>query len=235
MNTFALRLVSFILILVPTAWLTAQTRYPLSDYMPNQAGDSLRFENITPNAKDPILIAWPDTMEFRKQRVLKRTESTGSYRLEVVDPAEGWKLFLIGLHDGREMIFDKPLLLLPQQVEHGAVYKASSPFSVFASGRKQGSGVQHYEIKVEGNDSSRTPLRNFDDCLVLTTVAIRTDPDGVRRGYEIKEWYARGFGLIKMAGEAFTLDAKGARTRIVKAAGMLEKAKIGGESYKWNP
>ncbi len=227
------RVLISLFLLACTAWLPAQTRYSLAEYMPNRAGDSLIFENIVPGATAPILISWPDMVEFRKQSVLKRTESTGGYRLETMDPADGWKLFLTGFSNGKEMIYDKPLLLLPPLLEHGAVYKSSSPFSVFSAGRREGSGVQHYEIKVEGNDSSRTPLRNFDDCIVLVTLATRTDPDGVRRGYEIKEWYARGFGLVKMAGEAFALDAKGARTRIVKAAGMLEKARIGGEGYKW--
>lgn len=212
----------------------AQAKYRLSDYMPNHAGDSLLFQNLHPAAKEPILIAWPDTATFKGQIVLERTESTGGRRLEWLDPSEGWKLFLIGLQKNTDMIFEKPLLLLPAEVEHGAVYRSSSPFSVYVAGRKAGAGMQQYEIKVEGHDTSRTPLRNFGECLVLITTANRTDADGVRRGYEIKEWYARDFGLVKMAGEAYTLDAKGARTRVVKAAGMLEKAKINGESYKWN-
>ncbi|HRJ15830.1 MAG TPA: hypothetical protein PLI34_12625 [Saprospiraceae bacterium] len=212
----------------------AQAKYRLADYMPNHAGDSLLFQNLNPAVKEPILIAWPDTATFKGQTVLERTESTGGRRLELLDPAEGWKLFLVGFQKGTDMIFEKPLLLLPAEVEHGAVYRSSSPFSVFSSGRKLGAGIQNYEIKVQGHDTSRTPLRNFGECLVIITTSTRTDTDGVRRGYEIKEWYARDFGLVKMAGEAFTLDAKGARTRVVKAAGMLEKAKVAGESYKWN-
>lgn len=234
MNMFQARVIAAVFVFLPagTVLLQAQDTYRIAEYMPNQLGDSLQFQNIVPGAKDPILIAWPDTVAFRKQLVLKRTESTGSHRLETID-VEGWKIWLIGMGQGREMIFDHPLILLPAVVEHGAAYKASAPFSVFSAGRKQGSGALHYEIQVEGNDSSSTPLQNFADCLVLSTLAIRSDPDGVRRGYEIKEWYAKGFGLVKMAGEAFTLDAKGGRSRVVKAAGVLEKAMIGGQGHKW--
>ena len=126
----------------------AQTKYRLADYMPNHAGDSLLFQNLNPAIKEPILIAWPDTATFKGQTVLERTESTGGRRLELLDPAEGWKLFLIGFQKNTDMIFEKPLLLLPAEVEHGAVYRSSSPFSVFSSGRKLGAGIQNYEIKV---------------------------------------------------------------------------------------
>lgn len=226
--------IALFLILTGCLSLSAQAKYSIAEYMPIQAGDSLVFQNLTPNAKDPILIAWPDTVSFRKQRVLKRIESTGSHRFETIDAVQGWQLYLIGMPNKQEIIFEKPMLLLPAEVEHGKTYTASSPFSLFADGRKYGSGVQQFEIRVDGHDTSRTPLQNFADCLVLTTISIRTDAGGIRRGYELKEWYARGFGLVKMAGEAFALDSKGARTRIVKAAGMLEKAKVAGEGHKWN-
>lgn len=232
MNISPARIVCALFFAASAATLQAQATYPIAAYMPNQLGDSLQFQSIVPGAEGPLLVAWPDTVEFRKQLVLERTESAGSRRLERID-AEGWQIWLIGMGRGREMIFDKPMLLLPAVVEHGAVYKASSPFSLFLDGRRQGGGVQHFEIKVEGHDSSGTPLQNFGDCLLIVTTAIRQDPDGLRRGYEIREWYAKGFGLVKMAGEAFTLDAKGARTRIVKAAALLEKAKIGGVGFKW--
>jgi hypothetical protein len=226
--------ISVLFVLAGCFSLSAQAKYRLVEFMPAQAGDSLVFQNLTPNAKEPILVAWPQTVEFRKQPVLKRTESTGSHRFETVDAEQGWQLYLIGMPNKQDIIFEKPLLLLPAEVEHGKTYKTSSPFSLFSDGRKYGSGIQQFEIRVDGHDTSRTPLQNFAECLVINTISIRTDADGVRRGYELKEWYARGFGLVKMAGEAFVLDSKGARTRIVKAAGMLEKAMIAGEGHKWN-
>lgn len=226
--------IALFLMLAGCLSLSAQAKYQIVEFMPAQPGDSLVFQNLTPNAKEPILIAWPDTASFRKQRVLKRIESTGSHRFETIDAVQGWQLYLIGMPNKQEIIFEKPMLLLPAEVEHGKTYKASSPFSLFSDGRKYGSGVQQFEIRVDGHDTSRTPLQNFADCLVLTTISTRTDADGARRGYELKEWYARGFGLVKMAGEAFVLDSKGVRTRIVKAAGMLEKAKVAGEGHKWN-
>ncbi len=218
-----------------TSVLAAQGKYPVADYLPNHLGDSLRFQIIAPEAGGHFIVAWPDTQVFRKQTVLKRTESTGAWRLETIAPDKGWQWYALSLQRGREMVFETPLLVLPAEAEHGATYRQAANFTVYAGGRKQGGGALTVEVKVEGKDSSRTPLRNFDDCLVIITTLIHTDPDGIRRGYEAKEWYARHFGLVKMAGESFALDSRGNRLRAQKSAIMLEKAKIGGELYRWNP
>ncbi len=236
MHTITPRQVHWLfLFCILTSVVVAQGKYPIADYLPNQLGDSLRFQTVAPEAGGHVMVAWPDTQVFRKQTVLKCTESTGAWRLETVTPDKGWQWYVLSLQRGQEMVFDMPLLVLPAEVEHGATYRQAATFAVYAGGRKQGGGALTIEVKVEGKDSSRTPLRNFDDCLVIVTTLTRTDPDGIRRGAETKAWYARHFGLVKMATESFALDARGNRLRTQKSAIMLEKAKIGGERYRWNP
>jgi hypothetical protein len=223
------------------AWMTflvtptfAQTNYVLADYMPNRVGDSLVFDYFSGGIADSLLVAWPDTQLFKRQLAWKRKESTGAFRLETLDEQQGWQVFLIAPSTRRQFVFDSPAQLLPPAVQHGEVYTSEATFTTLDDGRKQGTGRFQFRVTVQGHDSSKTPLRNFGDCLVISTLATRTDSDGRKSGYELKEWYARNFGLVKMAGEAFNIDAKGNRTNIVKAAATIRKAKIGGVSYKWD-
>lgn len=211
----------------------AQAGYTLHDYMPNSVGDSLVFDYFSGGAADSLLVAWPDTQLFKRQIVWKRTESTGAFRLETIHEQTGWQVFLIAPSTRRQFVFDSPAQLLPPAVQHGEVYTSEAAFTALDDGRKQGTGRFQFQVTVQGHDSSKTPLRNFGDCLVISTLATRTNPDGRKSGYELKEWYARNFGLVKMAGEAFNLDAKGNRTQIVKAAATIQKAKVRGVSYKW--
>jgi len=214
--------------------LVAQTKYNLLEYIPNQLGDSLVFDNFAGGTAQTLAVAWPDTQLFKKQITLKRTESSGAFRLETIDAQRGWQIYLLAPSSRREFLFENPLQLLPPLVEHGASYTGETTYAHIVDGRKQGSGKIRFVVTVQGHDSSKTPLQSFGDCLVISTLVERTDPDGRRSGYELKEWYARNFGLVKMAGDAFNLDAKNTRTQIVKAAAMVKKAKINGIAYKWD-
>jgi hypothetical protein len=226
------RLSSFLLLLFPII-LPAQIVYNICDYLPNGVGDTLVFQHISPNASDSIDVTWPSKHLFRGDSVTLRVESTGGRRLETIDNQAGWRIYMIGFPNRIEHFFNEALTILPPTVKHGETYQSAVEFSLINDGRKQGTGKQEYTIKVEGNDSSSTPFRNFGDCLVLNTLSIQTLPDGTKRGYQLKEWYARDVGLVKMAGEAFQLDSKNNRTRVFKTAGILIKGKVGEASYNW--
>ena len=222
----------FLLLLI-SPLVQAQLTYNILDYIPNGVGDSLVYEQMSSLTPDSLLVAWPSLRALRKDSVLYRIESTGGRRYETLDDTLGWKIYMIGLPNAGDLVLQNGLGILPPVVKHGETYRSSAPFTVIRDGKKQGSGTLEYAITVEGNDSSQTPFRNFGDCLVLNTLSVRTDPDGIRRGYQLKEWYARGLGLVKMAGEAFTLDHRQQRVRVIKAAGILVKGKVGGVSYHW--
>lgn len=226
------RISSFLLLLFPLI-LPAQIVYNICDYLPNGIGDTLVFQHISANANDSLYVTWPSVHLFRGDSVLLRVESTGGRRFETIDNQAGWRIYMTGFPNRIEHIFNEALTILPAKVRHGETYQSAVEFSLSYDGRKQGTGKQEYAITVEGNDSSSTPFRNFGDCLVLNTLSIQTAPDGTKRGYQLKEWYARDVGLVKMAGEAFHLDGKNNRTRVTKAAGILIKGRVGVTSYNW--
>jgi hypothetical protein len=224
------RLSSLLLLLFP-AILPAQIVYNICDYLPNGVGDTLVFQHVSTG--DSIYVSWPSKQLFRGDSVNLRLESTGGRLFETIDYQAGWRIYMTGYPNRIEHIFNEALTILPPTVRHGETYQSAVEFSLINDGRKQGTGKQEYTIKVEGNDSSSTPFRNFGDCLVLNTLSIQTLPDGTKRGYQLKAWYARDVGLVKMAGETFQLDGKNNRTRVIKAAGILIKGRVGETSYNW--
>ncbi len=206
--------------------LTGQPSYRIADYMPMRLGDTLQLQNMLDNKLPPLVATYSDTLRFRGQLAFKRKENN-QFRIEKLDAA-GWKLFAMGLGNGKELVFDQPITLLPATVKQGELIKGEANYILLEAKQKKGSGRQTVEIKVEGNDSSQTPLQNFSDCFVITTTVIRYPAAGAAEGYSIKEWYARNIGLIKAAGDVFSLNAAGKRVPKGKIALMLERAVANG-------
>lgn len=205
----------------------AQT-FQLADYLPLRIGDSLQLQNMLGEKLPPLVITYPDTIRFRGLPVVRRIENGGKQTLERLD-AKGWQWFTIGLDKTREMILESPIMVLPASVEQGENHVWETTYALLENKQKRGGGKIRIEIKVEGNDSSRTPLQNFADCLVFTTTVIRSPTGSPAEGYTIKEWYARDIGLIKAAGEVFAMTSSGKRQSKGRIALMLERAVIKGK------
>jgi hypothetical protein len=218
--------VPLLVALLSAVAMYGQPAYRIADYMPMRLGDTLQLQNMLDEKLPPLVATYSDTLHFKGQFAFKRKENA-QFRIEQLD-AGGWKLFAVGLGGGKEIIFDQPPTLLPATVKQGVVIKLESNYILLETKQKKGSGRQTFEIKVEGNDSSRTPLQNFADCFVITTTVIRYPAGGTTEGYTVKEWYARDIGLIKSAGEVFTVNAAGKRLPKGRVALMLERAVVNG-------
>lgn len=220
------KITTLLAVLLPVFALQAQPAYRIADYMPIRLGDSLQLQNILGENLPPLVATYSDTLRFKGQLAFKRKENA-QFRIEQMD-GTGLKLYAMGLGNGKEIVFDQPLTLLPASVKQGEVIKLESNYIFLENKQKKGAGRQTFEIKVEGNDSSRTPLQNFADCFVITTTAIRYPTGGTPEGYTVKEWFARDVGLVKSAGEVFSINAAGKRLPKGRIALMLERAVVNG-------
>ncbi len=208
-----------------------QQAFSTREYFPNQLGDSLQFANALGEKLPPYVLAWPKKEAFKSDTLLQRTESTGESRLEAYLPGKGLAVYKMDLKEGQEIILERPVILIPDTVRQWQTYKDAAPYAIAENGVKKGSGMFSFEVKVEGADSAKTPLFNFSECLVIHTVAERKDGvTGSVRGYKLKEWYAKGAGLVKVVGEAYWLNPQGKPVKApARIAAMLERALVDGE------
>lgn len=218
----------FTSLLIVLALATGAQTFKLADYLPLRIGDSLQLQNMLGDKLPPLVIAYPDTIRFRGMPVVRRVENGGKQTLERLD-AKGWQWFTMGLDKNKELILESPITILPASVEQGENHVWETSYTLLENKQKRGGGKIRIDIKVEGNDSSRTPLQNFADCLVFTTTVTRTPTGSLAEGYTLKEWYARDIGLIKAAGEVFALTSSGKRQSKGRIALMLERAVIKGK------
>lgn len=217
-------------LLLPLA-VTAQLSFQVSEYRSALPGDTLVLKNMLGEQLEPLIITY-DTVRFRGQLVTRRLDNERIQRLEQFG-ANGWQLFTLGIGAGKELVFETPLLLMPASVKQGQVFEQKVGYAFIEQKQKKGTGTLTYSVKIEGNDSSRTPLQNFADCLVTTTTITRQATGSkIIEGHTIKEWYARGFGLIKAAGETYTINTAGKQQINGHIAIMLERAVVNGQLYE---
>lgn len=206
---------------------TAQSRFLLADYLPNRAGDTLQLRYALPAAKsdEPMLF----TFEAAPEGMLKQLLNGNSFQLWSIDSLHGWAIHQMGEAEGFAHVLEKPLLLAPAVVEQGGEYSGQSAYTTFEKGRRTGSGLLTAVVRVHGHDSSSSHLRNFGDCLVITTTFEHRRPGGVVIGQELKQWLARGVGVVKIAGTRYRKNESGQLRSSEKLAALLEKAFVGGE------
>lgn len=208
-----------------------QQAFAVKDYLPNRLGDSLRLANALGPKLSPYAISWPRKEVFKSDTLLVRMENIGESRLEKYIPGKGFCIFKMSLKEGQEVILERPVVLMPDSVYQWKSYKDAAPYSIVEEGVKKGSGTQTFQVQVEGADSAKTPLFNFSECLVIHTTCERKDGvTGSTRGYKLKEWYAKGVGLVKVVGEYYWLNPQGKPVKAPgKIAAMLEWALVDGQ------
>lgn len=208
-----------------------QQAFAVRDYFPNQLGDSLQLANALGEKLSPYVLAWPRREAFKGDTLLVRRENTGDSRLEEYLPGKGLAVYKMTLKEGQELLLERPVMLIPDSVRQWQTYKDEVPYTLIEKGIKKGTGTQRFEVNVEGANSAITPLFNFSECLVIHTTSERKDgTTGTVRGYKLKEWYAKGIGLVKVVGEYYWLNPQGKPVKPPgKIAAMLERALVNGE------
>lgn len=223
-----MRLIPILCLCCCSAFLQGQQgAFSIADYLPYQVGDSLVYQNAMREDERSVLHL-PGLQFFRGDSLLRVADSRGGYRLERIG-ADGRSMYALFDGKGSEMIFKAPIQWLPAAVQQGHEIDSSYAYTLFEKGRKLRDGQQHLRVTVKGHDSTRTPLRNFADCLLIHTDTYTQLKSGARQGTTTSEWYAKGVGLVKIATETYRTDLKGARTSLQKDAMILYRAKVGGE------
>jgi hypothetical protein len=208
------------------AFALGQRAYHLTDYLRSQVGDTLQLRYAQPQrlADQPMVLTF-DTLPGGLQQRLLGGQPSQTYRL---DSLHGWVLLSLGSAQGRQVVLDEPLRLLPPAVTVGEDYAVQGTYALYERGRPAGKGTIACWVQVHGASASRTYLRNFDDCLVLLTTIEWRLPDGAAEGFELKEWHARGLGLVKASGKEFRKSKTGAILATEHLAAMLERAFVHG-------
>jgi ketosteroid isomerase-like protein len=201
----------------------AQTSYRLPDYMPSHVGDAWQYKNFSKDGLSPIINKVSAARTFRGRHVMQRDENNGDYRLQSWEQGKGLFIHHLYFIGDRTIDYEAPVLLMPAQMRLGASHKSAVKYSYAVKGEVKERGVQTYEVTLEKIDHAVTPLQSYNDCLVLRTVALRRDESGSQKGYDLREWYARGVGAVKVVGELYWKNAAGATTRVFKIDAALEQ------------
>lgn len=214
-------MVKFIIILVLLLFSafgsTAQKSFRIKDYMPQDVGLTWQFRNYVRDGLSPIVLKNSQIVDGK----LRRDENNGDYRLQKLTEKglEVYQLYFVG---ERVIDYEQTILLIPAKVKVGEIYKSESRYTTRVKGQITERGKQTYEVKLEKTEDAETPFRRFKNCLVFRTIALRIDESGTQKGYEIEEWYAKGFGTVKVIGTLFWKNAKGETTRTFQINAELE-------------
>lgn len=203
----------------------AQQQFKTKDYVLNRIGDEWQYKNLAPDGLSPIITKIEAGDAARNSSFVKRTENNGDYRLQKLDKTGLW-IYELYFKGNRFIKYEKPVLLMPAKFVLSKTYRSAIAYQTLLNNQLQDRGQQIYEVTAEKLEAVKVPLGYYKDCLVIRTVALRTDATGSQKGYEIREWHARGVGAVKITGELFWKNAKGEIIRTFKIDAELEKATI---------
>ncbi len=179
------------------------------DYLPNTPGDSIWMEEMPPqtHAFSDFLLVYK-TAFFRNQALQKRSFGNNSFRYEQMEE-EGLKVYLFHFDNGQEYLLEKGLTLFPATLSPNQVFQDEVAYTILEQNIKIGSGVLRYSIVAEGFTTAETPLRNFVDCLTLSVKMTFQHQSGLSLSFDVKEWYAKGVGLVKFISKRQLHEKKG--------------------------
>jgi hypothetical protein len=213
-----------LLLMVCGSQAVAQKTFKLKAYIPNDIAFEWQFKNNVKDGMSPIVVKNAESSRFGDLPTTKRTENNGDYRLQQITK-RGLEVYLLYFVGNRFIEYEKPVLLMPEKLKIGEVYKSETPYKTTVNGELKERGTQTYEVKVEQSEDAKTVLQTFTKCLVIRTIALRIDESGSQKGYELKEWYAKGIGTVKVVGKLFWKNKQGETTRIFQVDAELEKFK----------
>jgi hypothetical protein len=118
-----------------------------------------------------------------------RMGSDRSRRVESFDPEEGYLVHRQAFGRSGEIVYERPLSILPAKLEPGKVHYAEAELL----------GIEDLVI-----DGVRYP-----ECLRVRRHETRMDFSGTQEVYDGTEWYAKGVGLVKLQAERVQKDDRG--------------------------
>jgi hypothetical protein len=128
--------------------------------------------------------------------------------IESFDPEEGLRVHRMGLGRSGELIYERPLPILPARLESGVVHSSRRSFTM-RGGFKLGVGDYYVEAELLGVEDLTLGSEVHPECLRIRRHETRTDFDSSQEVYDATEWYAKGIGLVKVQGERSEKSADG--------------------------
>jgi hypothetical protein len=130
-------------------------------------------------------------------------------RIESYSAEEGLLVHRLGLGRSGEIVYERPLVLLPAKMRSGEVHSSQRRFARMRGGSKEDVGAHYVEAELLGLEELTIGSEVFADCVRIRRHETRMDFGGGQEVYDATEWYARGVGLVKVQGETLEKDPEG--------------------------
>ena len=130
-------------------------------------------------------------------------------RIESFDPEEGLLVHRLGLGRSGELVYERPLVILPARMKPGEVHSSQRRFARMRGGSKEDVGAHYVEAELLGIEEISISGEVFAECLRIRRHETRMDFSGGQEVYDATEWYAKGVGLVKVQGEKLEKDDQG--------------------------
>ena len=122
-------------------------------------------------------------------------------RIESFDAEEGLLVHRLGLGRSGELVYERPLVILPARMTPGEVHSSQRRFARMSGGAKKDVGAHYVEAELLGVEELSIAGEVFSDCVRIRRHETRMDFSGGQETYDATEWYAKGVGLVKVQGE----------------------------------
>ncbi len=122
-------------------------------------------------------------------------------RIESFSAEEGLLVHRLGLGRSGELVYERPLVILPARMKLAEVHSSQRRFARMAGGTKQDVGAHYVEAELVGVEELTIGSEVFSDCIRIRRHETRMDFNGGQEVYDATEWYAKGVGLVKVQGK----------------------------------
>lgn len=130
-------------------------------------------------------------------------------RIESFDAEQGLLVHRLGLGRSGELIYERPLVILPARMKPGEVHQSQRRFARMSGGTKNDVGAHYVEAELLGVEELSIADEVFAECLRIRRHETRMDFSGGQEVYDATEWYAKGVGLVKVRGERLEKNDEG--------------------------
>jgi hypothetical protein len=161
------------------------------------------------SSADEVLTVEVLPVEIEGAPAAVRMGSDRRRRVESFDPEEGYRLHRLVLGRAGEIVYERPLPLLPATMKSGEVHSSQRRFARMRGGTKEDVGAHYVEAELLGAEALTIGSEVFSDCVRIRRHETRMDFSGGQEVYDATEWYARGVGLVKVQGERLEKDDRG--------------------------
>jgi hypothetical protein len=130
-------------------------------------------------------------------------------RVESFDAEEGLRVHRLVLGRSGEIVYERPLPILPARMKTGEVHSSQRRFARMRGRTKEDVGAHYVEAELLAIEELSTTGEVLADCLRIRRHETRMDFSGGQEVYDATEWYAKGRGLVKVQGQRLEKNDEG--------------------------